>query len=123
MMSGQHCEFPSSKKPLRFGPSVQIANLQFSALDTRNPVVIKHAPPDRLHKEIQALRLCKGSPYIRQLVDTTDSPPSMVLERLDTSLYAASCQQPLEKGEIKQIIKSVLHGLIVLHGFGRIHNG
>lgn len=92
-------------------------------MHNRQPVVIKQAPPDQFQNEIEALRLCQGSPYIRQLLDTTEIPPTMVLERLDTSLFAASCLRQLEKTDLKQTLKASLRGLTLLHGFGRIHNG
>lgn len=86
-------------------------------------MVIKRAPFNQFRNEIRALRLCNGSPYIRQLVDTSDSPPSMILERLDTTLYAASCQQKLERLEIKRAVKATLKGLALLHSHGITHNG
>jgi len=85
--------------------------------------VIKQAPLGQFKNEIHALSLCRGSPYIRQLVDTSDDPPSMILERLDASLYAASCQQKLERRDIKQAVTATLKALALLHSHGLIHNG
>ncbi|KIV97786.1 hypothetical protein PV10_01494 [Exophiala mesophila] len=92
------------------------------AMQSRQPVVIKQALPGQLQNEIEALRLCQGSPYVRQLIDTTESPPTMVLEHLDTSLFSASRHCQLDKTDLKQAIKASLHGLSLLHGFGRIHS-
>ena len=92
-------------------------------MQSRRPVVIKQALPGQHQNEIEALRLCQGSPYIRQLVDTTESPPTMVLEHLDTSLFSASRHCQLDVTDLKQAIKASLKGLSLLHGLGRIHSG
>jgi len=71
-------------------------------------VLIKTAPPTRLENEIEALKLCRGHKSVRQLVDISDNPQSLVLEYLDKTLYDASC---------------ALDGLAVLHAHKRAHTG
>jgi serine/threonine protein kinase len=119
MTSGRPCKF------WRLGVlSALFTAVLISLSDlNRQPVVIKRAPPNQFKNEIGALHLCHGSPYIRQLIDTSDDPPSMILERLDTSLYAAACQEKLERRDIKQAAKAALRGLALLHDHGIIHNG
>lgn len=86
-------------------------------------VLIKTAPPTRLENEIEALKLCRGHKSVRQLVDVIDNPRSLVLEYLDKTLYEASCEQKLDRWDVKRAVKSALDGLAVLHAHKRAHTG
>ncbi|KAL8966903.1 MAG: hypothetical protein Q9197_005725 [Variospora fuerteventurae] len=84
-------------------------------------VLIKTAPPTRLENEIEALKLCRGHKSVRQLVDVIDNPQSLVLEYLDKTLYEASCEQKLDRWDVKRAVKSALLGLAILHAHKRAH--
>lgn len=86
-------------------------------------VLIKTAPLARFNNEVEALNLCQGHKSVRQLLDVTDSPQSMVLEFLDKNLYEASCEQQLNRQDIKRAGKAALEGLSVLHDKKRAHTG
>lgn len=86
-------------------------------------VLIKTAPLPRLKNEIESLELCQGHKSIRQLVDVIDHPQSLVLEFLDKTLYDASCEQRLERQDIKRAVRTALDGLAILHAHKRAHTG
>ncbi|MCJ1309219.1 hypothetical protein MMC25_002876 [Agyrium rufum] len=86
-------------------------------------VLVKTAPWPRLKNEIEALELCRGNKYVRQLLDVADSPQSLVLEYLDKNLYEASCEQQLGRQDVKRVAKAALEGLMVLHDNRRAHTG
>ncbi|KAL9004711.1 MAG: hypothetical protein Q9188_002486 [Gyalolechia gomerana] len=71
-------------------------------------VLLKTAPFARFKNEVEALNLCQGHKSVRQLLDVTDSPQSMVLEFLDKNLYEASCEQQLNRQDIKRAGKAAL---------------
>lgn len=84
-------------------------------------VLIKTAPLPRFNNEVESLKLCQGQKSIRQLLDVTESPQSMVLELLDKNLYHASCEQRLQRQDVKRAVKAALEGLAVLHAHKRAH--
>lgn len=86
-------------------------------------VLIKSAPLFRLKNEMEALELCRGHRSIRQLVDVIDNPQLLVLEFLDKTIYDASCEQKLDRRDVKRAVKTALHGLAVLHAHKRAHTG
>ena len=86
-------------------------------------VLIKSGPSTQLENEIEALKLCQGHKSIRQLVDVIDNPQSLVLEYLDKTLYEASCEQKLDRWDVKRAVKNTLDGLAVLHAHRRAHTG
>lgn len=47
----------------------------------------------------------------------------MVLEFLDKNLYEASCEQQLERRDVKRAIKAALESLTILHNNKRVHTG
>lgn len=106
-------------KPL----SHQQNNVWLAMGSAKELVVVKTAPPSLMKNELEALRLCKGHDSIRQLIDETQEPPSLVLEYLDENLWYASSEQRLTKVEIKRAAKTVLDGLVILHGMGSAHTG
>jgi casein kinase II subunit alpha len=68
-------------------------------------VIIKSAPKYRLDNERDILKHFHARLGIRQLLDETQDPPSLVLEQLDDNLLTESNSR-LEKPEIKFIAKS-----------------
>ena len=86
-------------------------------------ILIKTAPPTRLENEIEALKLCQSHKSVRQLVDIIDNPQSLVLEYLNRTLYEASCEQKLDRWDVKRAVKSALDGLALLHAHKRAHTG
>lgn len=78
-------------------------------------VLIKTASSPRLMNEIETLELCQGHKFIHQFIDVIENSQSLMLEFLDKTLYDASREQKLDECDIKQIIKTMLDELIVLH--------
>ncbi|MCJ1247844.1 hypothetical protein MMC30_005059 [Trapelia coarctata] len=86
----------------------------------RKVILIKTAPSPRFENEVETLELRQGHNSIRQLLDVTDSPQSMVLEFLDKNLYNASCEQRLQRPDVKRAVKVALEELAVLNANGRV---
>ncbi|KAK0128744.1 hypothetical protein ONS95_000699 [Cadophora gregata] len=81
-------------------------------------VILKSAPKYRLDNERDVLRHFHARRGIRQLLDETQDPPSLVLKHLDENLLSASNFQSLKKTEIKFIAKRVLEALQASHEDG-----
>jgi len=112
------CGLPGEDFHISLPPKLTISS------DPKTKVVlIKTAPSPRLMNEIEALELCQDHKSIRQLVDVIENPQSLVLEFLDKTLYHASCEQKLDRCDIKRAVKTVLDGLAVLHAHKRAHTG
>lgn len=86
-------------------------------------VIIKSAPKYRLDHERDVLQHFHARPGIRQLLDETQDPPSLVLEYLDDNLLTASNSKRLENPEIKFIAKRILEALQAFHEDGYVHTG
>jgi len=86
-------------------------------------VIIKSAPKYRLDNERDVLKHFHARPGIRQLLDETQDPSSIVLKHLDDDILIASNSKRLEKSEIKFIAKSILVGLQTFHENGYVHTG
>lgn len=84
---------------------------------------MKMAPKSRLQKEREVLDSVHGHPSIRQMIDSTDSPPSLILEHLDDNLLNASNSKILEPSDIKFVARKVLEALSALHQQGYVHTG
>ncbi|KAG4434852.1 hypothetical protein IFR05_009646 [Cadophora sp. M221] len=82
---------------------------------------MKTAPQHRLANERDVLRHFRARPGIRQLLDETQDPPSLVLKYLDDNLLTASNSKRLDKAEIKYVAKRILEALRVWHGDGFVH--
>ncbi len=52
-----------------------------------------------------------------------DNPHALVLEFLDKTLYDASCEQKIERSDVKRAVKTMLDGLAFLHARNRAHTG
>ncbi|KAF4634388.1 hypothetical protein G7Y89_g3721 [Cudoniella acicularis] len=84
-------------------------------------VIIKTAPKERLENERNVLRHFQGHPHIRQLLDETRDPPSMVLKYLDANLLDASGEKSIEGLDVKFVAKGILQALQALHEDGYTH--
>ncbi|KAL3420436.1 serine threonine protein kinase [Phlyctema vagabunda] len=84
-------------------------------------VIIKTAPKSRLDNKRAILKHFQGRPYIRQLLDEIEQPPSLVLQYLEDNLLQASSTKTLERSEIKFVAKRVLQALQALHEDGYTH--
>ncbi|KAI0909699.1 STE/STE20 protein kinase [Ustulina deusta] len=64
------------------------------------------------------------SPYLRPLIDEIQDPAeptTIVLRHLESDLLEASVQQPLNRTEIKYVLKRILEALSVMHEDGYVH--
>lgn len=86
-------------------------------------VIIKSAPKYRLDNERNVLKHFHAQPGIRQLMDETQDPPSLVLKHFDDNLLTASNTKRLSKPEIKFVAKRILKALQAFHEDGYVHTG
>jgi casein kinase II subunit alpha len=86
-------------------------------------VIIKTAPQGRLKNERDVLKHFRTRPYIRQMLDETENPPSLILQHLDDNLLHASSVKTLESSDMKFVAKIVLQAIQALHEDGYIHTG
>ena len=86
-------------------------------------VIIKTAPKARSENERDILSRFHSQPCIRQLLDQTKDPPSLVLQHLDDSLLDASNKKTLTGLDVKFVAKRVLQALQALHEDGYTHTG
>ncbi len=86
-------------------------------------VIIKTAPQVRLENERDVLKHFRTSPYIRQVLDETKNPPSLILQHLDDNLLHASSVKTLESSDVKFVAKRVLLAIQALHEDGYTHTG
>lgn len=81
----------------------------------------------RLENEVSVLKRYQSeSPYLRRFVDEIEEPsdpPSILLKYRDSDLLKESRTRRLSRPEIKQVAKSVLEALRVLHKDGMVHTG
>lgn len=61
--------------------------------------------------------------YIRQVLDETTDPPSLILQHLDDNLLHASSVKTLENSDVKLVGKRVLQAIKALHEKGYTHTG
>jgi casein kinase II subunit alpha len=81
------------------------------------------APKQRLENECRVLERVRSQPSIRQLIDTIQDPPSLVLRHLDDNLLSASNMKRLDKPDIKFVAQKILEALSALHQLGYVHTG
>src|ERR1700710_1287019 len=81
-------------------------------------VIIKTAPQGRLENERNVLKYICNCPYIRQVLDETKDPPSLILQYLDDNLLHASSVKTLESSDVKFVAKRVLQAIQALHENG-----
>ncbi|TVY36486.1 Casein kinase II subunit alpha [Lachnellula subtilissima] len=83
--------------------------------------IIKTAPQGCLENERDVLKHFRTRPYIRQLLDETETPPSLILQHLDDNLLHASSVKTLESSDVKFVAKRVLQAVQALHEDGYTH--
>jgi casein kinase II subunit alpha len=86
-------------------------------------VVIKTAPKYRLANERDILKRFHSRQGIRQLLDETLDPPSLVLEYFNDNALGASNSKRFRNSEVKLIAKRVLEALQVSHENRYVHTG
>lgn len=86
-------------------------------------VIVKTAPQRRLENERDVLKHFSSHPYIRQVLDETIDPPSLILQYLDDNLLHASSVKTLENSDVKLVAKRVLQAIWALHEEGYTHTG
>ncbi|KAH8753663.1 kinase-like domain-containing protein [Hyaloscypha finlandica] len=84
-------------------------------------VIVKTAPQGRLENERDVLKHFRTCPYIRQVLDETKTPPSLILQHLDDNLLHASAVKTLESPNVKFVAKRVLQAIQALHEDGYTH--
>lgn len=102
--------------------------------DPSNIVVLKSPSADdtrrgwpRFQHEMIMHELFKTSGWIRKQVDripaSTDSqsPPILVLEIAETTLWEARSKRPFTKDEIQAVARAILHGLREVHAKGLVY--
>jgi casein kinase II subunit alpha len=104
-------------------PSRSPTSLILNSASNLDKVIIKAPPKYRLDNERDILKHFHGRRGIRQLLDETHDPPSLVLTHLDDNLLAASNLKRLEKSEIKFVAKRILEALQIFHEDGYVHTG
>ena len=86
-------------------------------------MVIKRAPKGRLNNERDVLEAVRNHPYVRQMIDFIEDPPSLVLKFLDENLLKVSGQKRLEGSDFKLVARNLLEALAALHAKGFVHTG
>ena len=102
-------------KPRHWSP---LSLLTLNRSSNLGKVIIKSAPRHRLDNERDVLKHFYARPGIRQLLDETQDPPSLVLKHFNDNLLTASNSKRLEKREIKFIAKRILETLQAFHEDG-----
>ena len=78
---------------------------------------------ERFENERNVLKNFQGRPYIRQMLDETEDPPSMVLKHLNDNLLSVSAGKAIEGLDVKFVAKRILQALHALHEDGYTHTG
>lgn len=65
----------------------------------------------------------RGVPGIRQMIDETDTPPSLIFGYLDDDLLNVSQSRRIDRSELKFVAKKVLTALQAMHEAGYVHTG
>ena len=86
-------------------------------------VVVKTASQVLLHNEMRYLTALRGHPRIRQMIDSIESPPSIVLEHAEEDLRSLSIRRKLDRPEIKTIALQLLEALSFAHSKNIVHTG
>ncbi|KAK1770733.1 kinase-like domain-containing protein [Phialemonium atrogriseum] len=113
-------EIPPTQSPPHFETAQKDHGLLRIGPDKKR-VTIKSDPAKRLEKEAQMLRLFQGCDSIRQLVDQTADPESLVLEYMDNNALDLLKKKQLPRIEAKRALKAALQALAVLHDNNIVH--
>ncbi|KAK0118521.1 hypothetical protein ONS96_011618 [Cadophora gregata f. sp. sojae] len=102
--------------------SAQIAKDIWTATNSQAvKFIIKTAPQGRLDNERDVSKHFRSCPYIRQVLDETKNPPSLILQHLDDNLLHASAMETLKSSDVKFVAKRVLQAIQALHEDGYTH--
>lgn len=118
-ISGRPRETQLTFTPLNF----QKSNLARKRNSQAGKVIIKTAPQGRLENERDVLKHFFNRLYIRQLLDETEDPPSLILQFVDDNILHASNVRTLESLDVKFVAKRVLQAIRALHEEGYTHTG
>lgn len=86
-------------------------------------MVVKRALPHLLSIERRTLEAVTNHTCFRQMVDSIESPASLVLEYLDDNILDVCSRKRLESPDVKVVARTVLEALAVLHENGFVHTG
>jgi len=86
-------------------------------------VVVKRAPKHRLDNEREVLGMVRAHPFVRQILDTIEDPPCLVLEFLDDNLLKVAGQKRIQGSDLKVVARNLLEALAALHENGFVHTG
>lgn len=86
-------------------------------------VIVKTVPLGRFANERDVLKHFRDCTCIRQVLDETKNPPSLILQHLDDNLLHASGVKTLESSDVKFVAKRVLQAIQALHEAGYTHTG
>ncbi|KAL3421966.1 serine/threonine protein kinase [Phlyctema vagabunda] len=102
--------------------SAQMAKNIWTATNSQaEKFVIKTASSPRFERERHALTHFRGRPCLRQMLDETREPASMVLKHLDGNLLDASAERAIDALDVKFVAKRILQALHALHEDGYSH--
>lgn len=76
-----------------------------------------------MNNERDVLEAVRDHPYVRQMIDSIEDPPSLVLKFLDENLLKISGQKRLEGSDLKLVAWNLLEALAALHENGFVHTG
>ncbi|TKA21838.1 hypothetical protein B0A50_08507 [Salinomyces thailandicus] len=123
----------SGKTYLAVGPLGQANVWTAVQNDEHGNIVVLKAPstddtgtswPQFQHEMIMH-ELFKDCSYIRRQVDrvapSENSPPLIVLEIFETTLWQARTKRPFSKDEVRSVARSILHGLQEVHDKGMVY--
>lgn len=85
--------------------------------------MIKTAKQVLLQNETKYLNILQGNHRIRQMIDTIETPPSIVLEYAEEDLRSLSIGRKLQRIEIKTIARQLLEALVFAHAKNIVHTG
>ena len=94
----------------------------------RDNVIVKTAPEAwQLQNESGVLKAYQDkTPHLRRLIDEvegTEGPQALVLEHLDDDMLNFCTAEKLSSKELKQVARSALEALKILHEGGDVHTG
>lgn len=85
--------------------------------------VVKNANSVSVRNESKHLSALRGHSCIRQMIDTIESPFSLILEHCEDDLRSLSMRRKLQSGEIKNIARQLLEALSFVHSKNLVHTG
>lgn len=86
-------------------------------------VVVKTASQVLLSNEMRHLTALRGHPRIRQIIDSIEFPPSVVLEHAEEDLRSLSIRRKIHRLEMKTIALQLLEALSFVYSKNIVHTG